>query len=138
MARTTTGGASIYGAPRTRKEKLRYKEETGKSWPESTKKRNHYADRSGPVVVVKPPNNPDARYDESQERYANPPIRRKVLKRDGYTCRYCGDPVTNETANIDHVHPFKHGGRTNLDNLVTSCQPCNKSKGNALNVKPRK
>jgi hypothetical protein len=35
-------------------------------------------------------------------------------------------------ATADHVVPISHGGRTNLENLVTSCWSCNYGKYNAL------
>ena len=35
-------------------------------------------------------------------------------------------------APADHVVPMSFGGRTNLDNLVTSCWNCNYGKYNAL------
>lgn len=78
--------------------------------------------RAGVVVRVVPPLDP--------LRYAPPVLRRKVLGRDRYQCRYCGVALTYESANIDHVKPWKHGGSTKAENLVASCQPCNKAKGN--------
>jgi 5-methylcytosine-specific restriction endonuclease McrA len=53
-----------------------------------------------------------------------------ILVRDGYKCRYCGVSITNDTANMEHRIPWKYGGKTNSDNLVTSCRSCNKAKGN--------
>src|SRR3989338_10720774 len=79
---------------------------------------------------------------------------KEVFQRDHYTCQYCGIRVipkeilitysefvginlmgktNNERhgivlafrANADHVIPWTHGGRTNLENLVTSCWSCN-------------
>lgn len=44
-----------------------------------------------------------------------------VLRRDSYTCAYCGD-VANE---VDHVHPRSKGGTDDLDNLVACCRRCN-------------
>ena len=77
-------------------------------------------------------------------RYASPGLRATVLHRDKYRCRYCQRKVTNDTANIDHVIAWKHGGTTVLRNLVASCKPCNKSKANynwqpkSINYKPKK
>lgn len=75
-------------------------------------------------------------------RYAPPIMREYILKRDHFTCRYCESPVTNKTANIDHVRPWKLGGRTIESNLVTCCQPCNARKGNQkwqpLKIKQRR
>ena len=64
-------------------------------------------------------------------RYASPGLRATVLHRDKYRCRYCQCKVTKDSANIDHVVAWKHGGATVLRNLVASCKPCNKAKGNA-------
>ena len=44
-----------------------------------------------------------------------------VLRRDSYTCCYCGD-VANE---VDHVVPKVKGGSDDLDNLVAACRGCN-------------
>ena len=48
-----------------------------------------------------------------------------VLKRDCYTCAYCGEPA-NE---VDHIQPRVIGGTDDLDNLVAACRRCNSSKG---------
>ncbi len=69
-------------------------------------------------------------------RYASKQQRKSILKRDGYQCRYCGAPVTDKTANMDHVIPWRAGGRTIGRNLVTCCRPCNKWKGNRRNIRP--
>jgi len=44
-----------------------------------------------------------------------------VLRRDAYTCAYCGD-VANE---VDHVYPKSKGGEDTLDNCVACCRTCN-------------
>lgn len=53
-------------------------------------------------------------------------LRQAVLERDQFTCHYCGargaDPV------IDHVLPVRRGGTNALENLVTACKSCNRSK----------
>lgn len=69
-------------------------------------------------------------------RYADHKTRLKVLLRDKFRCRYCGKKVTMDTANIDHVRPWKRRGPTTPKNLVTACRSCNKQKGNQLGWKP--
>lgn len=64
------------------------------------------------------------------QRYASHIQRENILLRDGGRCRYCGIVVTMQSANMDHVKPWKRGGRTKGKNLVTCCQACNKVKGN--------
>ena len=61
-------------------------------------------------------------------RYAPLELRKSILHRDGYTCRYCGASVTDENANIDHVVAWPQGMTVRL-NLVTACRPCNQAKG---------
>lgn len=80
---------------------------------------------------------------------------RALIARDGYRCRFCGVPLirkeirtamhrtypealpwgaTNPEQHaafqclwmqFDHVLPHSRGGRTDLDNLVVTCAPCN-------------
>jgi 5-methylcytosine-specific restriction endonuclease McrA len=53
-------------------------------------------------------------------------LRKRVLVRDGYRCRYCGKAATT----ADHVLPPGSGGaELSDDNLVAACAPCNRSKG---------
>jgi 5-methylcytosine-specific restriction endonuclease McrA len=56
--------------------------------------------------------------------------RRAVLARDNWTCQYCGD--TRSKLTVDHVLPKSRGGGSDWDNIVTSCAPCNRRKGNRL------
>jgi 5-methylcytosine-specific restriction endonuclease McrA len=55
-----------------------------------------------------------------------------VMLRDKFKCQYCFVDLKRSTATMDHVLPISKGGPTNFDNVVTSCQPCNTSKGNDL------
>lgn len=52
-----------------------------------------------------------------------------VLVRDNFTCCYCARKKTIRELNYDHVTPRVQGGKTNFENIVTSCYPCNKRKG---------
>ena len=58
----------------------------------------------------------------------DPTMRRRVFDRDAGQCQYCGVLVAFNRAHIDHVHPWYHGGETELRNLVTSCRDCNMRK----------
>jgi len=53
--------------------------------------------------------------------------KREVLRRDDYTCQYCGKRASSLT--IDHVIPRRLGGRHTWDNLVAACPACNHRKG---------
>ena len=55
--------------------------------------------------------------------------RRAVFARDNWTCQYCG---ARSNLTVDHVVPRSKGGSSNWENIVASCAPCNRRKGNAL------
>lgn len=62
-------------------------------------------------------------------------LRRKILERDNYTCRYCGNSVYKEPnllLEVDHIIPVSKGGKTVVDNLQTLCWKCNKQKSNKI------
>jgi 5-methylcytosine-specific restriction endonuclease McrA len=54
--------------------------------------------------------------------------RRAVFARDGWTCQYCG---SRSNLTVDHVVPRSKGGPSSWENIVASCAPCNRRKGNA-------
>ena len=56
-----------------------------------------------------------------------PFTKKNVFLRDRHTCIYCGRQPNALT--IDHVIPSSRGGKTDFDNCVTSCAPCNQRKG---------
>ncbi len=56
--------------------------------------------------------------------------RKAVLARDAWTCQYCGSERTGLT--VDHVIPRSRGGESVWENIVASCAPCNRRKGNRL------
>jgi 5-methylcytosine-specific restriction endonuclease McrA len=55
--------------------------------------------------------------------------RRAVFARDEWTCQYCG---SRANLTVDHVIPKSKGGGSNWDNIVASCAPCNRRKGDLL------
>lgn len=55
-------------------------------------------------------------------------LRFEVFKRDGFTCQYCGATPPSVLLQCDHIDPVSNGGPTDIDNLVTACQPCNAGK----------
>ena len=56
-------------------------------------------------------------------------LRFAVLKRDNFTCQYCGRKPPEVILEVDHIIPISEGGETSLDNLITSCRQCNRGKG---------
>lgn len=57
-------------------------------------------------------------------------IRFEVLKRDKFTCQYCGKSAPDVVLEIDHIKPVSKGGNNDIMNLVTSCKDCNLGKSN--------
>ncbi len=57
--------------------------------------------------------------------------RKAVLARDSWTCQYCGREA-HTGLTVDHVIPRSRGGASSWDNIVASCAPCNRKKGNRL------
>ncbi|HMR49200.1 MAG TPA: HNH endonuclease [Arachnia sp.] len=51
--------------------------------------------------------------------------RLEVLRRDGWTCAYCGGFANT----VDHVFPESRGGGWTWGNLVGACSACNEAKG---------
>lgn len=65
-------------------------------------------------------------------------LRFDVFKRDDFTCAYCGATPPKVILQVDHIHPVAQGGSNDIDNLITSCQPCNIGKGaNSLSSIPQ-
>ena len=54
-----------------------------------------------------------------------PYSKRGVLRRDNYTCAYCG----KHGDTIDHILPKWQGNAASWTNSVCACQPCNNKKG---------
>lgn len=55
--------------------------------------------------------------------------RHNIFSRDDHTCQYCGRKYVRAELNLDHVLPRSQGGKTNWENVVASCIPCNSKKG---------
>lgn len=52
-----------------------------------------------------------------------------IYMRDKGKCQYCGKKVPRDAFTYDHVHPRSLGGKTNWENIVVCCMPCNQKKG---------
>lgn len=55
-------------------------------------------------------------------------VRFEVLRRDEFTCRYCGAKAPDVALEVDHVVPVALGGDDTPGNLVTACHDCNAGK----------
>lgn len=59
-------------------------------------------------------------------------LRYEVLRRDGFTCRYCGAKAPDVPLRVDHVIPVVLGGPDHPSNLVAACQDCNSGKTSTI------
>jgi 5-methylcytosine-specific restriction endonuclease McrA len=55
--------------------------------------------------------------------------RHNIFVRDDHRCQYCNEKLARRQLNLDHVVPRSRGGKTNWENVVASCIPCNFKKG---------
>ncbi len=54
--------------------------------------------------------------------------RRKLFRRDRFTCAYCGQRFAERELQCEHVMPASRGGAWSWTNLVAACGPCNLAK----------
>lgn len=90
--------------------------------------RSAHAEYRPPAVIAM------KRYVRTPERV--PFSRMNILIRDGHACQYCGKKMTLDELTFDHVIPRSLGGKTNFDNIVSACVPCNARKANKSHMKP--
>jgi 5-methylcytosine-specific restriction endonuclease McrA len=67
--------------------------------------------------------------------------REAVLRRDRYTCAYCGSRVGDRRRGsalgkrdftVDHILPVSRGGKNTWGNTICACAPCNQRKADRL------
>jgi 5-methylcytosine-specific restriction endonuclease McrA len=63
-------------------------------------------------------------------------LRFQVLRRDDFVCVHCGRRPPKVILHVDHVIPWSAGGRTQLENLRTTCSDCNLGKGATRLARP--
>lgn len=77
-----------------------------------------------------PPTMDDFRSLTEKRRSVSLSLRWAVLKRDKFTCVYCGLVAgAGVQLSIDHVVPLCDGGTNDIENLATACRECNTGKG---------
>lgn len=82
-------------------------------------------------------NNCRTEYLKDINRYKNGNIERKmrfqIISRDNFKCRVCGRGVKDGIIlEIDHWNPKSNNGENNINNYVTMCRECNRSKTDCL------
>lgn len=53
-----------------------------------------------------------------------------LLMEQAFACALCGETITAETPEVDHIVPRSKGGTNDKANLQAACPECNRSKGN--------
>lgn len=71
----------------------------------------------------------DSRASSPKRKPLSKKLRFDVFKRDGFICQYCGAHPPAVILHVDHINPVARGGINRIDNLITSCEPCNLGKG---------
>ena len=60
-------------------------------------------------------------------------LRFEVMKRDNYRCKICGASSEDGVhLHVDHIIPIAKGGKTEMSNLQTLCERCNRGKSDNL------
>ena len=59
-------------------------------------------------------------------------LRYEILRRDRYTCRFCGASAPDVPIVIDHVIPRSQGGPDVAENLQALCEECNLGKSSTM------
>ena len=58
-------------------------------------------------------------------------LRYQVMQRDKFRCQICGaSQADGVQLHVDHIKPVSKGGKTEMKNLRTLCDRCNRGKGN--------
>lgn len=59
-------------------------------------------------------------------------LRFEILKRDNFTCQYCGRAAPEVKLHVDHIKPVAKGGTNHHANLIAACIDCNYGKSDRL------
>lgn len=47
-------------------------------------------------------------------------------------CHWCDEPLTRETATLEHIIPLKRGGLDHHNNMTLACEKCNRERGHDM------
>ena len=64
----------------------------------------------------------------AEDHFAVVSLRARVMERDDFTCRRCGQTAPNVRLVLDHIIPVANGGTADETNLQTLCHECNAGK----------
>ena len=72
--------------------------------------------------------------DMKERKSLKPSARFAILKRDGFTCQYCGARAPSVRLEVDHIFPLSKGGSNDPANLKTACWDCNRGKSDNSHI----
>lgn len=76
--------------------------------------------------------------DKPKRKSVSKKTRFEIFKRDGFKCMYCGAHPPSALLHVDHIVAVANGGKSDIDNLITACEPCNQGKcARRLEVAPQ-
>lgn len=78
-------------------------------------------------ILRKTQNKSNKTFAQEQRAFVTPKIRFEVLKRDNFTCQYCGAHGEGVVLEVDHIIPISKGGTSDMGNLITACFDCNRA-----------
>lgn len=61
--------------------------------------------------------------------------RAEIFIRDEGNCYMCESKVDSGKFELDHLIPVSRGGSSDVWNLAVSCPPCNRSRGNRIEIR---
>jgi len=67
-------------------------------------------------------------------RIVNTARRVEIYKRDNGQCYMCHEKLPLEKIELDHLVPVSRGGTSDSKNVAVSCQFCNRSRGNRIEL----
>ena len=68
--------------------------------------------------------------NELEENIKTEKLRYQVMRRDGFRCQLCGATQADGVKlHVDHIIPVSKGGTSDIGNLRTLCDRCNRGKG---------
>lgn len=71
-------------------------------------------------------------YGNNESRFFQDNIKKELFY-DGYICSYCGNEILSiDDAEVDHIIPYSHDGRTDMSNAQLLHRHCNREKSNTM------
>lgn len=75
------------------------------------------------------PKAPRGSRSSSNDGQMMPKLRARIMERDNFRCKRCGNDSTTVALEVDHIIPRAKGGTNDERNLQTLCWSCNRGKG---------